>query len=81
MDYGYIDVPSTSQGCPIADTSFGVTYRTIRERSEDVRTSSGRKFAKWITSDIDSGYKDGAYIQNDLLHICLFTDFSGWEAN
>ena len=28
-----------------------------------------------FTSDIDSGYKDAAYIQNDLLHICLFKDF------
>ena len=54
MDYGYIDVLSTSQGRPAADATFGVTYRTIWGRPEDVRTffgdmlrtSSGRNFAE-----------------------------------
>ena len=38
MDYGSIDVLSTSQGRPAADASLGVTYRTIWGRPEDVRT-------------------------------------------
>ena len=37
--------------------------------------------AKDYTSDIDSGYKDAAHIQNGLLCICLFTDFAHWETN
>ena len=37
--------------------------------------------AKDYTSDIDSGYKDAAHIQNGLLCICLFTDFAQWETN
>ena len=28
-----------------------------------------------FTSDVDSGWKDTVHIQNDLLHIFLFTDF------
>ena len=55
MDYGYIDIQSTSQWHPTADASFGVTYRTIWRHPEDVkmflgdvfRTSFGRNFAKW----------------------------------
>ena len=37
--------------------------------------------AKDYTSEIDSGYKDAAHIQNGLLCICLFTDFAHWETN
>ena len=46
MDYGKIDVLSTSQGCPAADASLGLTYRTIRGHLENVwifwGTSLGR---------------------------------------
>ena len=38
MDYGWIDVLSTSLGCPAADTSFGVTNMTISGRPEEDRT-------------------------------------------
>ena len=31
--------------------------------------------------DVDSGYKDVTYIQNDLLYICHFTDFTGRKTN
>ena len=34
-----------------------------------------------FTLDVDSGYKDAAHIQNDLLYICLFTDFASWKTN
>ena len=58
MDYGSIDVLSTSQGRSAADASLGVPYRTIWGRPEDVRTlfldvfrtSSGRNFAQWEQS-------------------------------
>ena len=36
MDYGEIDVLSTSQGRPAKDASLGATYRTIRGRPADV---------------------------------------------
>ena len=47
-----------SQGNPAADTSLGVTYRTIWGRPEDVsafsgdvyRASLGRNFAEWEAS-------------------------------
>ena len=58
MDYGKIDVLSTSQGRSAADASLGLTYRTIRGSPENVRiffgnvfrTSSGRNFAEWVLS-------------------------------
>ena len=31
--------------------------------------------------DVDSGYKDVVHIKNDLLYICLFTDFASWKTN
>ena len=38
-------------------------------------------FAKKFTSDDDSSHKDQAHIQNDLLYICLFTNFAPWKTN
>ena len=36
---------------------------------------SVRNFAKELTSDVDSGQKGAAHIQNDQLFIYLLTDF------
>ena len=36
-------------------------------------------FTKEFASDIDSGYKDAAHIQNDLQYICVSTDFACWK--
>ena len=44
-----------------------------------LRVDQWEIFLKDFTSDIDSGYKDAAPIQNDLLYICLFTDFALWR--
>ena len=40
-----------------------------------------RHFATEFTPDVDSGEKDAAHIQNDLLHICLFIDFARWKTD
>ena len=56
MDYGLIDVLSTSQRRPATDASLGVTYRTIWGRPKEVMTflgdvfttSSGCSFADWV---------------------------------
>ena len=55
---------NTSQGCPAADASLGVTYRTIWGRPEDVRTffgdvvivsmSLGCNFAEWADVQLGS---------------------------
>ena len=37
--------------------------------------------AMGFISDVDSGYKDAAHIQNDLLSTCLLTDFARWKTN
>ena len=60
MDYGSIDVLSTSQGRPTADASLGVTYRAIWGRPDDVKTlfgnvlrmSSGCIFAEWVLTTL-----------------------------
>ena len=39
MDYAYIAVLTTPQGCPAADASLRVTYRTIWGRPEDILES------------------------------------------
>ena len=36
---------------------------------------------KEFTLDIDSGYKEAAHIQNDLLYIDLFIDLVRWSTN
>ena len=36
---------------------------------------------KEFTLDIDSGYKEAAHIQNDLLYIYLFMDLVRWSTN
>ena len=38
-------------------------------------------FATGFTSNADSGYKDAAHIQNDLLYICLFIDIARWKTS
>ena len=43
MDYGSVDVLSTSQGRPAADASLGVTYRTIWGRPEDNQANFQKK--------------------------------------
>ena len=47
----------------------------------NLRVDKDEILAKDLTSGIDSGYNDVAHIQNNLLYICLFTDFDGWKAN
>ena len=44
-----------------------------------LRVDQWKILAKDFISDINSGYKDAAYIQNDLLYIC--TDFARWKSN
>ena len=46
-----------------------------------ITTLEKKFFTKEFTSDIDSGYKDAAHIQNDLRYIFLFTDFARWKTN
>ena len=45
----------------------------------NLRVDQWEILAKDFTSDIDSGYKDAAHIQNDLRYIFLFTDFARWK--
>ena len=57
MDYGWIDVLSTSQGGPARDSPLEVTHGTIRQHPADVRTISGdvlRTFSGRIFTEWDS---------------------------
>ena len=46
-----------------------------------LRMNQWENFAKEFTSKVDSGYKDAAHIQSDLLYISLFIDFARWKTN
>ena len=46
-----------------------------------LRINQGEILAKDFTSDVDCGNKDVTRIQNDLLYICLFTNFAWWKTN
>ena len=47
----------------------------------NLRVNQLELFAKEFNSNADSDWKDAAHIQNDLLHICLFIDFTRWKTN
>ena len=42
----------------------------------NLRVNQWENTEKQFLSDIASGYKDATDMQNDLLYICLFTDFA-----
>ena len=77
MDYGKIDVLSTSQGRPTADASLGVTYRTRWGRPEDVRTffgyilrtSSGRNFSELVDTRLKKVIHVPVLFEEYLLYI------------
>ena len=42
---------------------------------------SVKNFCKRVYFRRRCRYKDGAHTENNLLDICLFTDFAGWKTN
>ena len=45
----------------------------------NIRVNQWERLANEFNSDVNSGYKDAADIQNDQLYICVFTDLALWK--